>query len=112
MSFWYSRFFSQDLESDLEALIGIAPDLDGQGFSIGVGYTAEAVFWLRVKVTWIHKLQNFKSSKHCMYTIPAATNAIILVLFVMGKGCIQEDTVNVSLILARRPKYIQIDSNN
>lgn len=49
MSFWYSRFFSQDLESDLEALIGIAPDLDGQGFSIGVGYTAEAVFWFRVK---------------------------------------------------------------
>lgn len=47
-----------------------------------------------------------------MYTIPAATNAIILVLFVMGKGCILEDTVNVSLILARRPKYIQIDSNN
>lgn len=65
-------------------------------------------------VTWIHKLQNFTSSKHCMYTIPAATNAIILVLFGKWERAaswkIQENTV--SLILARRPKYIQIDSNN
>lgn len=37
MSFWYSNFFSQDLESDLEALIGIAPDLDGpQGLALGL----------------------------------------------------------------------------
>ena len=107
------NFFSppQDLESDLEALIGIAPDLDGpQGlvFVKGVGWTLKRCR-KEVKVTWIHKLlQDFKSSTRCMYTIPATTNAIILVLLVVGRECILEDTANLSLILARRPKYIQI----
>jgi len=50
MSFWYSRFFSQDLESDLEALIGIAPDLDGQGLALWYFLDVAAVVWLRVSL--------------------------------------------------------------